>query len=76
MVLHTTSCTPKTLNIRCTNGEGLYTLDLTGSTLTAEFDQPVNVTQIRGTAAFDYNVEGENGSGLITNHVFTNFTRR
>jgi hypothetical protein len=75
MVLHTTTCTPQTLTLRCP-GEPVEKLSLTGSTLTATFDDPINVTRIQGTAAFNYNVEGSDQSALISNHVFTNFTRR
>ena len=76
-VLHTTVCTPLTLAIGCF-GTPPATLALAGSSLTATFNDPINPTQIQGTAAHTYNVRVDNGeaSALITNHVFTNLTRR
>ena len=61
LVMHAEVCTPKTLTIRChphpeTGVEEVRVLDLVGSSLTASFDDPINVTQIRGTAAHTYNI--------------------
>ena len=53
-------------------------LDLVGSSLTATFDDPINVTQIRGTAAHTYNIKDEMATWARSSpdHSFTNFTRR
>jgi hypothetical protein len=84
MVLHTTTCTPLILSVRCppnpdSGVEEVALLELAGSNMTATFDDPTNVTQLRGSAAFTYNVRDRVGnpiSSLVTNHTFTNLTRR
>lgn len=78
LVLHAEVCTQQPLTIRCqphpeTGVEEVHEMDLVGSSLTATFDAPVNVTQITGTAAHTYNVDD---AALVANHTFTNFTRR
>ena len=77
--MHAEVCTPKTLTILChphpeTGFQETRELDLVGSSLTATFDDPINVTQIRGTAAHTYNIEGV--GSLVARHSFTNLTRR
>ena len=79
VVLHAEVCTPKVLTIRCqphpeTGLEEVRTSDLVGSSLTATFNAPINVTQISGSAAHTYNLPGE--GALVANHTFTNLTRR
>ena len=84
LVMHAEECTPKVLYILChphpvTGEQERRELDLTGSSLTATFDDPINVTQIRGTAAHTYNVKLADGPGigsLVVSHSFTNLTRR
>jgi len=79
LVMHAEVCTPKTLTILChpdpvTGVQEVRELDLVGSSLTASFDDPINVTQIRGTAAHTYNIKDE--GALVAKHSFTNLTRR
>jgi hypothetical protein len=79
LVMQAEACTPKTLTILChpdpvTGVQEVRELDLVGSSLTASFDDPINVTQIRGTAAHTYNIKDE--GALVAKHSFTNLTRR
>jgi len=79
LVMQAEACTPKTLTILChpdpvTGVQEVRELDLVGSSLTASFNDPINVTQITGTAAHTYNIE-DVGS-LVARHSFTNLTRR
>ena len=83
LVMHAEACTPKTLTILChphpeSGVQETRVLDLVGSSLTASFNDPINVTQIRGTAAHTYNIKGEDGDvgSLVARHSFTNLTRR
>ena len=83
LVMHAEVCTPKILTIRChphpeTGVEEVRVLDLVGSSLTASFNDPINVTQITGTAAHTYNIKSEDGDvgSLVARHSFANFTRR
>ena len=82
LVMHAEECTPKPLIILChphpeTGAQAVRELDLVGSSLTATFDDPINVTQIRGTAAHTYNIsDDENVGSLVVSHSFTNLTRR
>ena len=71
--MHAEACTPKTLTILCDSQE-VRELDLVGSSLTASFNDPINVTQITGTAAHTYNIKDE--GALVARHSFTNLTRR
>jgi hypothetical protein len=77
LALHAGSCQPSTFTLLCPNPNGRpFEVDmaLAGSSITATFDAPVNVTTIRGTAAHTYVVPGE--GSLVVNQSFTNFTRR
>ena len=74
LVMHAEECTPKKLNILCPGVPGGRELDLVGSSLTATLNDPINVTQISGTAAHTYNVE--DAGALVATHSFTNLTRR
>ena len=79
LVMQAEACTPKTLTILChpdpvTGVQEVRELDLVGSSLTASFNDPINVTQIRGTAAHTYNIKDE--GALVAKHSFTNLTRR
>jgi hypothetical protein len=75
-VLHAEQCTQKPLNLLCRDGHS-RTLDLVGSSVTAKFDDPINPKVISGTAAYNYNVNGEGpGSALVATQSFQNLTRR
>jgi hypothetical protein len=84
LAMHAEECTLKPLTILCrpdpvTGVQPTRVLDLVGSSLTASFDDPINVTRITGTAAHTYNIEDEKGqplSALVVKHSFTNLTRR
>jgi len=77
MVLHSVSCMAPPLNFKCPGvADPAFTMTLKGSTLTATFNDPINVTQIQGSVAFNFNVNGSDPSAVVSNHVFTNFTRR
>jgi hypothetical protein len=77
-VLHTESCTPKVLNFLCPNGDGTRTLDLVGSSVTATFDDPINPKVIRGTAAYNFNINdpSEPLAALVVSQSFQSLTRR
>ena len=76
LVLHAEECQPSTFQLLCpTNTVPVVrTMQLQGSSITATFDAPVNVTTIQGTAAHTYLVPGE--GSLVVSHSFTNLTRR
>ena len=76
LVLHTDTCQPDTFRMLCpTNTEPVErTMGLVGSSITATFDQPINVTRISGTAAHTYEVPGE--GSVVVSHTFSNLTRR
>jgi len=75
MVLYSTSCMAPPLNFKCPGTpEPTFTMTLKGSTLTATFDDPINVKQIQGDVAFNFNVNGPDPSAVISNHSL-NFTR-
>lgn len=83
LILNASSCDAPELFLRCPpdiNGNVVVRrLDLVGSSITATFDPPVNVTSITGTAAHTYNLIDEEGKGvgtLVANHSFTNLRRR
>jgi len=77
LVLQTTKCAAPTLTISCPNVAPAH-MTLVGSSVTATFNDPINPTQLQGTVANTYNVDVDNGEGsaVVTNHIFTNFTRR
>lgn len=77
LVQHAESCQPDTFQFLCQTPSGAprqVGMSLEGSSITATFDAPVNVTTIRGTAAHTYAVPGE--GSLVVSQSFTNFTRR
>jgi hypothetical protein len=76
MVLYSTACMAPPLNIKCPGvADPAFTMTLKGSTLTATFDDPINVQRIEGNVAFNFNVNGSDPSAVISNHAF-NFTPR
>ena len=83
IVMHATECTPKVLAILChphpeTGIQESRVLDLTGSSLTASFDDPINPTRISGTAAHTYNIldRSQAVGSLVARHTFDSLTRR
>jgi hypothetical protein len=76
--LQSATCEQQPLVFRCppdANGvESVRRLTLVGSSITATFAGPVDVTALSGTAAHSYNIDGV--GGLVANHTFTSFTRR
>ena len=76
--LHSESCSQlKGLALLCRNGES-RSLSLVGSSVTAQFDDPVNPTVISGKAAYTFNVGGGTsaGSALVVTQQFQSLTRR
>jgi hypothetical protein len=67
----------QTLNFLAPGG-GPRTLNLVGSSITATYNAPIQVTGISGTVAYTYNVAAEPGlsSAFIARQRFDNFTRR
>jgi hypothetical protein len=77
-VLEAQECMEKELHLMCTDGSSV-TLDLVGSSLTAQFDDPVNPKSISGTAAHTYNVFTQDHAPLnavVARHSFQSMTRR
>jgi hypothetical protein len=77
LVLHAEACQPATVTMLCPRPDQPpleVSMSLVGSSITASFDAPVNVTTIRGTAAHTYAVRGE--GSLVVSQSFTNLTRR
>ena len=77
LVLHSESCAQlRGLALLCRNGES-RSLNLVGSSLTAQFDDPINPTVISGKAAYTFNAGGEGAaSALVVTQAFQGLTRR
>lgn len=78
-VLHSETCTTKTLALLCRNGYSRE-LDLVGASVTARFDDAINPKVIAGTTAYTFNVKaiapGTNASSLVATQSFDGLTRR
>jgi hypothetical protein len=75
-VLHSEQCTGQSLFLACRNGESRV-LSLVGSSVTAEFDDPINPKVINGRAAHTFNVGGDGAaSALVLTQSFQSLTRR
>ena len=68
-VLHAEQCTEKPLNRPLPRAARLTQLDLVGSSVTAKFDDPINPTSSRGTAAHTYNVSRTEGALVATHSI-------
>jgi hypothetical protein len=77
LALHSESCSQlKGLALLCQNGQA-RDLTLVGSSITAQFNDPVNPTVISGRAAYTFNVAGEGkASALVVTQSFSGLTRR
>jgi len=77
-VLDAQKCTEVDLNFLCPTGESV-TLELVGSSVTAQFDDPINPKSISGTAAHTYNVYNQTHlpvNAVVARHAFSSLTRR
>lgn len=77
-VMHAEVCTPKKLAFLCPDGTSRE-FDLAGSSITANFDDRINPTVIRGNTAYTYNVGppgGPYGAALVATQSIPGLTRR